>query len=115
MSIPVNNCLVERSDQLVSRLNTTAFACQRTQLLPPRFDGLRPAESDQGQPAGILGNELYPHFGPSGQSQSGLAASMNRKVIFDQQPAVRLEATNNQLHELNVTGTIPTRTDQDRR
>ena len=95
-------------------IQNDGLCAPKNAIVLPRFDGLRPAGSDLVQPAGILGNELHPHFGPSGQSQSGLAASMNRKVIFDQQPAVRLEVANYRLHELDVTGTISTRTDQDR-
>jgi len=106
MIIPINKSILQRIYQFISRFKAAAFECQRTKLLPPRFN--------QVQPTSILGNELYLQFGPSSQGQSGLSTLMNREIVFNNQPTVGWKLANNLFQELNVTDAISTRTHQNR-
>jgi hypothetical protein len=106
MIIPINKSLMQRIYQFISRFKATAFERQRTKLFPPRLN--------QVQPTSILGNELYPQFGPSSQRQSGLSTLMNSKVVFNNQPTIGRKLADNLFQELNVAGAISTRAYQDR-
>ena len=107
MIIPINKSFLQRLYQFISRLKATALERQRTKLFPPRLN--------QVQPTSILGQEQNLQFGPSRQGQSGLSSLMNREIVFNDQPPVGRKLADNLFQELNVAGTIATRTQQNRR
>jgi hypothetical protein len=104
MLVPVIQTAIQSLGQLIEGLKVMSLQGQRTQLLPPRLD--------QVQPTSIFGNELQLHFWPGSQSQFDLVADMDRQVILNNQPTIGRKSDHDFLQELNVAGTVPSRTEQ---
>lgn len=98
MLVPVVK-IVQGVRELIQVIEASSFQSQGAQLLPPRLD--------QVQPAGIFGDELDLHFGPSRQSQFGLLADVDRQVVFDDQPAFGRKGSHDHLQQMTDHPTLP--------
>ena len=107
MFIPAHQGSIERITQFVNVCEAPSFQRQRTQLFPPGFYEIQPTD--------VLGNELRSDLGPRGQSQGGLTTVMRSQVIRNQQPVLCWEVCHDFAQQLNMTGAIPARTQQEGR
>jgi len=104
MSVPVIQSLIQNQGQLIQVFKALTFEGQGTQLLPPGFN--------QVQPTSIFGNELQLNLRPGCQRQFHLSTGVNDHIIFNDQPTIRRKLTDHLFYQLNMTGTISSRADQ---
>jgi hypothetical protein len=107
MCIPILKAVTKGVDEFINCFKPTPLECQCFQLFPPGFNQI--------EPTGILRNKLKTNFRPSHQSRFNIARLMNRKVVFDYQPAVTGKGSDHLFQQLDVRGAVTGRAAQDSR